>query len=287
MRIAVYHHKDDIDSAENNHYVLWGMCDIWREEGHDVEYVFGPRRVEADVAIIGVDRTVVPSAYFRAAAHCPVVINRNSKNISKRLHSTLLIRSSSQWPGPAMVKTSRNAGGIPEIRHRPRLRKFYKWKQNRFGLGYAVWMYPDHYPIFPATSEIPNRVFRNRRLVVERFRPERDGDLYCIRYFKYFGDRYISSILRGSNPVVKRRDVVSFEDVEPPPAILAIRDQLGFDYAKLDYVMHDGEVSLLDVNRTPGMSKEAADEFARQSRVLAPGLHDVLARVGAGTPPRG
>ena len=73
--------------------------------------------------------------------------------------------------------------------------------------------------------------------------------------------------------------MVSVEDFSPSPAILAVRDKLGFDYAKLDYVMIEGEVVLLDVNRTPGMNADR-EELERQGAILAPGLTSLLEKAG-------
>jgi len=276
MHIAIIHHADDEASAADNNYVLWAMADRWRADGQQVDLVFGPKNPGADVAIIHVDRTVVGREYFRAAARSPVVLNSAARDISKRSRSTGLVRRGDGWNGPVIVKTSRNAGGIPEIRHRPRVRAFQKWRAERGGLGSASWMYSANYAVFPSSSEMPKRVFGNRKLIVERFLPERDGDLYCVRYFKFFGDRYVSALLKGDGPIVKRSVVLSSEDVPPPREVLAMKKDIGFEYGKLDFVMHDAKPFVFDVNRTPGMSTEAEEERQRQADILAPGLYEIL-----------
>jgi hypothetical protein len=40
--------------------------------------------------------------------------------------------------------------------------------------------------------------------------------------------------------------------VDPDPAIVSIREELGADFGKFDYVMHDGRAVLIDANKTPG-----------------------------------
>ncbi len=62
-----------------------------------------------------------------------------------------------------------------------------------------------------------------------------------------------------------------YELASTPDAIRGLRRRLGIDYGKLDYVVHDGEVVLLDVNRTPavsmlerfGMTQNAVRHLAR------------------------
>jgi hypothetical protein len=42
-----------------------------------------------------------------------------------------------------------------------------------------------------------------------------------------------------------------------PEAIVKRRQELGFDYGKFDYVIHDGSAILLDANSTPGASRSS------------------------------
>lgn len=274
MRIVIYNHRRDAVSGYENNYVLWAMSDFWREDGHQVEIVFGPNPIRADVAIVHVDRTRVSRAYMRAARRADVVLNGKAVDISKRKHSQNLITRQSDWNGQVIVKTSRNAGGVPEVRHYPRIRDWQKRRVERLGIAHTWWMYSSSYAIFDSVSEVPDRVFRNRHLVVEKFLPERESDLYCVRYFKFFGGRSVSAVLRGPDPVVKRRDAVSFEDVSPAPEVVAMKEDIGFQYGKLDYVMVEGHPIVFDVNKTPGMS--AGSELARQASILAPGLYGLL-----------
>ena len=274
MRIVIYNHRRDAVSGYENNYVLWAMSDLWREDGHQVEIVFGPNPIRADVAIVHVDRTRVSRAYLRAARRADVVLNGKAVDISKRKHSQNLITRQSDWNGQAIVKTSRNSGGVPEVRHYPRIRDWQKRRVERLGIAHTWWMYSSSYAIFDSVSEVPDRVFRNRHLVVEKFLPERESDLYCVRYFKFFGGRSVSAVLRGPDPVVKRRDVVSFEDISPAPEVVAMKEDIGFQYGKLDYVMYEGLPIVFDVNKTPGMSADS--ELARQASILAPGLYGLL-----------
>lgn len=52
---------------------------------------------------------------------------------------------------------------------------------------------------------------------------------------------------------------------EPPPELVAFRRQWRLDYGKIDYVVHDGAVVILDVNRTPTSRRnERIESMARE-----------------------
>ena len=55
-------------------------------------------------------------------------------------------------------------------------------------------------------------------------------------------------------------------DVPVPEALHTLRARLGIDYGKLDYVIHEGQVQLLDVNRTPTFARhEQLSEYQRRT----------------------
>ncbi|AHF00153.1 hypothetical protein [Thioalkalivibrio paradoxus] len=55
------------------------------------------------------------------------------------------------------------------------------------------------------------------------------------------------------DPIVKFGNRVTPDTaVEIPPALRRTRNELGMDYGRFDYVMHDGNPVLLDVNKTMG-----------------------------------
>jgi hypothetical protein len=65
----------------------------------------------------------------------------------------------------------------------------------------------------------------------------------------------VHKVYRSKAKIVKGSDEDHSEGVRIPAELYAIRQQLGMDYGKLDYVVRDGKVVLLDVNRTPGCEK--------------------------------
>jgi len=96
-------------------------------------------------------------------------------------------------------------------------------------------------------------VFRNPALVVERFLPEREGDRYFMRHYLFLGDRARNVRVADSTPFMRRSWAVPVDEGLPvPEQVLAFRRRLGMDYGKIDYTIHNGEVVIVDVNRTPG-----------------------------------
>jgi hypothetical protein len=136
-----------------------------------------------------------------------------------------------------------------------------------------------HYRVYPHSGLVPEGIWRNRNLIVERFLAERDGDLYCCRHWLFFGAREVGVRTYSREPVVKfvtgRRAVRSAEPLfEPIPGELrAMRARLGFDYGKFDYGIVDGRVVLYDVNRTPAASSDPR-HHRRTLAALPEGLYD-------------
>jgi hypothetical protein len=265
MRIAVMVHRRD-RHARSVHYVVWPMCDAWREEGHEVDVVWGPRRVDADLVFLHVDRTVVPDAYVRAVAGHPLVVNRRRTDISKSRLSRHRVRSPEDWDGPVIVKSELNCGGAPEARDGLPIGRRRR----------AARRAAKDYPVYASAREVPAQVFRDRSRIVERFLPERHGDLYGVRMYTFFGGRHVNVLHLGTRPVVQRYHSVADEPVPVPDGIVEIRREIGLDYGKLDYVVRDGEVVLLDVNRTPALGGRPEEQL-RHGRLLAPGLAEVVA----------
>jgi hypothetical protein len=276
-RIVILVHRRDRD-AERREYQIWGLAEIWRSWGIEVAVQHGVARfLEADVVVNHVDLTVVPPEYASHMSRYPVAINGASVDISKRTVSRSLIRDGDDWRGPVIVKTNANYGGALErLVLRNRVRE--AWQTLRRRLTRRPWRVrvslPSHsYAVFSSPSEVPADVWLNRHLVVERFLPERDGDLYCIRKVTFFGDRWISRRVASASPVVKSDNVVRVENVGPHPEAFAEAKRLGLDRGRLDYVVHDDRAIVLDANRTNTMGRTMTAERKRETLAhLAPGL---------------
>lgn len=236
-------------------YILHALAENWRSRGIEVEIGsdFPPG---ADLAILHHDRTRLNPADLPPSPDGLRVLNRDVLDISKRLYSELMLADGDDWGGPVIVKSNLNHFGVPE-RHgarRNRLREAqnllagYNWKLARC-LPHKV------YPVLASISDVPGWVWRREDLLVERFLPEREGDLFAMRGWIFLGSASYSYRVVSTHPMVKSGNKVSHEYLdEAPPELEAARQRMGFDYGKFDYVVHDGRAILLDANKTPTYS---------------------------------
>ena len=121
-RIAILMHEKDGEHTIHQ-YVITLLADHWREDGHEVFFLFGTKRfVPADLIIVHVDLSVVPDSYLRFAARYPVAVNGRVRDIRKSTFSTGLLRPDDLWQGPVIVKSDFNYAGEPErLREEPRV----------------------------------------------------------------------------------------------------------------------------------------------------------------------
>ena len=78
------------------------------------------------------------------------------------------------------------------------------------------------------------------------------------------------------DPAVKGRTVTRFEQIPPEPEVRALREKLGFDYGKFDFVVHGGRPVILDVNKTQGPGLLHIPEYDATNARRARGIYDYL-----------
>jgi hypothetical protein len=253
-------------------YMVYSLAERWRRAGHEVVVHHGVDAAPpADVAIVNIDLTVIPSAYRALLGRYPRVVNGRVLDVSKSRFSADLLDRYSDWIGPVIVKTEANYGGKPEAL----LRAIGK----REGIASDVPEGPvaDGYPLYDSLRQVPDAVWRATGLVVERFVPERDADgHYYSRHWVFLGDRDRSIRLRSRVPIIKSGDALGREEVPVPDELRVWRQKLGFDFGKFDYLRHGGRFVLLDVNRTPSLPAYADAEVAASQDHLAQGLESLL-----------
>ncbi|MEM9301938.1 MAG: hypothetical protein AAGE01_07495 [Pseudomonadota bacterium] len=244
-RIAILQH--DVSRS----YLLHAVAAGWPSRGIELIHHAGPAEIpSADVLFLHVDLTVLPAAYREAVADHPFVINRDAVDITRGRYSRLLLERTSSWKGTVIVKTNHNYGGIPEETERQRRgvaqRATSSWARTRT-------LNPRRYPLFPSVAQVPRGVWRNPQLVVERFLPERQGDLFFVRYWSFLGDASMTGRLGSRHHVVKFSTMVTDTGpTRPPPELRELRERLGLDYGRFDYVVHGDDVFVLDANKTMG-----------------------------------
>jgi hypothetical protein len=284
-RIAVLFHKGDRQSDLSG-YIVDHLARCWREDGHAVTYLFGTQLfVPADLLFIHVNLSVVPDEYLEFASQYPIVVNGRIRDIRKSTTSRNLLGPGDSWDGRVIVKSDLNYAGEPERM----LRR--SWLQRRFPLWrkvariasrvagretpFSTWR---DYLVFDRLADVPESWSRNRHAVVERFLPEIENGLYHLRIYQFLCDRWSCSRLASPHPVIKAGTSVRVERIEPHAEIVASRETLGMDYGKLDYVIHEGDVVLLDANKTIGASRHLDDaELRSMRRHQAEGLYAYFA----------
>jgi len=280
-RIAVLFHKGDRFS-DLSIYIVHHLARFWREDGHEVVYLFGPRRfVPADLVLVHVNLSVVPDAYLELAARYPVALNGRIRDIRKTAISENLVRPGDGWGGPVIVKSDLNYAGQPEqvlrrtwLERRWRPSRRVRRLRDRLTGNTVPFGDADEYKVFDHVGEVPEQWLSHRHVVIEKFLPEIEDDLYHLRIYQFLGDRATCSRLASPGPVIKAQTSVRTEPVAPHPEVIAWREALGFDYGKLDYVVHDGKVVLLDANKTTGASSHISNEaLEKMRRHQAEGLY--------------
>ena len=279
-KISILLHKKDSPFRQNGH-LIWGIAPIWLGMGFQVEVLRGIPRLkqETDLLLPHIDLTRVPEAYADYLAGASHVLNRRVTDISKRRISGNLLSRNDLYDAPVIVKTDNNCGGFPELKLSPYLRAKRRLLRlagirpslNASGSSGFVM---DKYLIFPTRGDVPAEVWSNPELVVEKFIPERREQLYGIRVALFLGDIVLNRRLWSTDPVIKGLPALS-ETLDVPVELLEIRDRLGFDYGKIDYVVHQGKVHIIDANKTPGVLA-SGDVSASICGKLAKGIQNYL-----------
>ncbi|MFT3806600.1 hypothetical protein [Arenimonas sp.] len=252
-------------------YILRRFVRSWLDSGHRVAVARGLGDwPEADIAILHVDLSVVPETYVQATARYPIVLNGAATDIRKRAVSRQLLQRGEPWDGPVIVKTDLNCGGQSEVRTHQRA-LLDGSSEGRLTNDLSV-LAGAEYPVLASVDEVPDAVWNNRDLVVERFLPEQDAQGYWMRTWLFFGDQDRCSRHLGRDPVLKSSGILASEPSAVPDALRAERQRLGFDYGKFDFVVHDGRAILLDANKTPWMPTGAPPEFEAALPDLARGI---------------
>lgn len=225
----------------------------WHRDGIEVRHLYGTDGLApADVAILHVDLSVVPDRYAAFARRYPRTVNAGVLDIRKRRFSTLALSEPGSYRGEVIVKTDLNAGGEPERavgltrRALARLaRAAGVWPRPRAGT-------PPVYKVYRSPEAVPRRYFRGSDYVVERFLPERRGELFCHRRYYFLGEAEVNQVWVGTERVCSGDVDGEPEEVPIRPELRRFRRSFGIDFGKIDYLYGpSGDVIILDVNKTP------------------------------------
>lgn len=254
MRIALLFHERD-RHRDLQRYDILHVARYWQEAGHEVTTVFGTREfIPADIALLHIDLSLVPRCYIEFADQYPICLNKQAVDIRKSSISAQLLKQDDDYRGQIIVKSNENTGGIPErvnsdlwARAGRRLHQIKQRLQHR-----TVIREPADYRIYDDLADVPDEVFSRPDLVVEKFLPERDGEFYCTRAYLFLGTGENCQMTVSKNPVVSVGNCERLVECDIHPHVREWRRQLGFDYGKFDYVIHEGNAVMLDANKTTG-----------------------------------
>lgn len=252
-------------------FLLQDLLRAIKERGHEIVVAAGTEKVpDGDASILHIDCSLVPPAYAELARAFPVALNAETRDISKRRVSGAVLASDSDWPGPVIVKSNYNAGARGENFHNREA------KRRRRPLPHPDVAGTFTYVTYDSASQVPDVIWHDQGLVVERLIPEPDPQGYAMRTWIFFGDRERCTRYVGPNRIIKGVDIVAREPVPVPDEMRQARRDLGFDFGKFDFVVHDGEAVLLDANRTPGSTRDMGKTFAAANEELSKGLESYL-----------
>lgn len=268
-RIVVVAHQHDLFASRP--FLIKGLFPAWGRAGHEVLVHHGVADLpDADAALLHVNASLVPPAYLAALSRYPVVVNGRATDIRKRAISRQLVHPGDDYRGPVIVKTNLNSGGIPELLHNREARR--KGESDAPAGRYMT----RRYPIFASPRHVPAALAADPALVLERFLPERDPRGFVLRCWIFLGASERCNRMVGKQPVVKGADVIDRVPCTVPDALRARRDELGLDYGKFDFVIHDGEPVLFDVNRTPTSVAALSTVIDAEAAKLAEGIAGLL-----------
>lgn len=252
---------------------------VWQQMGLQVEIgqSFSP---EARLCILHHDKTKLDPASIPKAPQGVYVLNGKVLDISKRTYSALRLTQKTSWSGPVIIKSNLNHFGVPEAEAEKACAPL--WVELRRKLARHSWrlarMLPyRYYPVVSSVDDVPGWVWHREDLIVERFLPERTEDgLYGVRSWVFLGDKGYAYRNLGTDPLVKAGSRIRTEFFdEVPQHLQRFRAEKGFDFGKFDYVEHEGDVFLLDANKTPTFPG-ARTEISPRVRMLAEGIEAFL-----------
>lgn len=292
MKILIIQHENDF-RGEQGVYFIEVIARCWREAGYEVFFINGlQKNIAADLAIMHVNLSVVPAEYVRYAKQFPVTLNLNITDIRKRVISQNLVQPNDDYDGPVIVKTDKNCGGIPEAKiynqALPKRRSVMRYvrksvrktrslgiKLNLLNINTSLFVeteYRESFRVFDDKDSVPKYFWDDEDWIIEKFLPEIEDSRFVIRNAYFFGDKMICFKTFSSDPIVKEEKEVRSQKIEMPDEIIHLRNKLGLDYGKIDYVMHNGEPVVLDIGKTIG-----GGDFGRDTALtLAQGIHSYL-----------
>ncbi|WP_135622357.1 hypothetical protein [Solemya pervernicosa gill symbiont] len=288
-RILVVSHKGDRIGTVP--FIANDIAHYWQQSGYEVLFHQGFEGLpDADKVLLHANMTHVDERYLDALAGYPCVLNRAAVDISKRFISRQLVEADEGYSGAVLVKSNLNSHGESEWRnHCDRMRA-----EGGVGVGLRLMLEREQrkfqarrlrraaspqssegYWVYPRVDDVPKFVWCDPYYVVEQFLPEPCEHGYALRHWFFLGRQDFCSVAYSDRPVFKPNDLTHSEPAPVPDQLREIRRELGFDYGKFDFTLHEGRVVLFDANKTPAFTSASRRvRFQPQLAELARGIED-------------
>jgi hypothetical protein len=259
------------------------LTKYWEQQGHRVRVVQAYSSVDpAEIGFLHVDLTRLDHELLEWAKRYRLLVNGRPRDISKRAISANLVAQQDGYQGPVIVKTDLNRGGKPELRRgkawflRQPLTSLRREVARRLDWRLARALPPNDYPVLERKELVPDWVWRDPSLVVEKFLPERQGGHYVSRIWVFLGNRGYgrrevseSATGRGGRALERSYDPVI------PDEVRDFRARHEMDYGKIDWAYSASGPVVFDANRTPSRVTSPAGEDLDVMMELARGIEDL------------
>jgi hypothetical protein len=164
------------------------------------------------------------------------------------------------YDGPAIIKTVLNSYGRPELRfrqHRDIWTRIGHALRKVLDPGFKRRLAP-HYSVYPSARDIPMEVWRDERLMVEKFAlPSLDLPIVKHRYI-FLGDVELNLRQSFDDLLCAGPKLLTNQQAElpAPEPVMQVRRRLSLDYGSIDYFIVDGSAVVVDANRTYGSNPD-------------------------------
>jgi hypothetical protein len=259
---------------KNKRSLLAHLSLAWEAQGNVVKVLQGTNQPpKADIAISHIDLTNVPDEYSVLLEKYPSTINIKVTSTSKALISQNLLGKSDSYEGEVIVKTANNYGGVPELIHRSESGLVQNTMMSGRPWKRVEYLDTNDYPRFNSINEVPQGVWQNNKLIVEKFLPEKDayGNFY-LRYWIFLGDKEISVLHKSQKAIVKDTDHNSRIITEVPDELRIVRKEMGIDFGRIDYGIVNGKPVVYDINSTPACGENQIKLIGSKLAELAEGI---------------
>ncbi len=200
-------------------------------------------------AFLHVDLTELPDPFNRVHQFYARCVNGRAFTISRRLYSRVVLNRGDDYSGPVIVKSALNSRGLPEMQFAA-YRRMLSLQDPQTRPAMLERLCPQ-YRIYDHTGAVPEENWLDPHSMVEKFIPGHTR-LPVVKYRQeFFFELELNTRSTFDSLLCDPTQIVSVEfPTSAPPEVQAVRRQLNLDFGSVDYFIVDGEVFVIDVNKT-------------------------------------